>query len=158
MQMPNSDWYQIAQRITYLDIYIFIYAYIWYVKVCIYLYYVYIKICILSHYTSRKNTNVEKFTSDKYTKNALFFVSRAPSHRSFTFLRFLHELIFSTDFISFLHELIFSIDFVSFRPLIFKLQHEVLKFSDICVSWNSPTTDLEIYVNCECQLFAISNF
>ena len=29
------------------------------------------------------------------------------------------------------------------RPLIFKLQQEILKFDDICVSWSSPKTDLE---------------
>ena len=28
------------------------------------------------------------------------------------------------------------------RPLIFKLQQEVLKFNNICVSWSSPKTDL----------------
>ena len=28
------------------------------------------------------------------------------------------------------------------RPLIFKLQQEVLKFNDICVSWSSPKTEL----------------
>ena len=28
------------------------------------------------------------------------------------------------------------------RPLILKLQQEVLKFYDICVSWSSPKTDL----------------
>ena len=28
------------------------------------------------------------------------------------------------------------------RPLIFKLQQEVLKFDDICVNWSSPKTDL----------------
>ena len=28
------------------------------------------------------------------------------------------------------------------KPLIFKLQQEVLKLIDICVSWNSPKTDL----------------
>ena len=28
------------------------------------------------------------------------------------------------------------------RSLIFKFQKEVLKFSDICVSWNSPKTNL----------------
>ena len=28
------------------------------------------------------------------------------------------------------------------RPLIFKLQQEVLKFNDICVSWSTPKTDL----------------
>ena len=27
------------------------------------------------------------------------------------------------------------------RPLIFKLQQDVLKFSDICVSWSSPKAD-----------------
>ena len=32
----------------------------------------------------------------------------------------------------------------SFAPriLIFKLQQDVLKFNDICVSWSSPKTDL----------------
>ena len=38
---------------------------------------------------------LKKFPSDKIngTKNALFFLSRAPTHHSFTFnLRFLHEL------------------------------------------------------------------
>ena len=30
------------------------------------------------------------------------------------------------------------------RPLIFKLQQEVLKFNDICVSWSSPKTDQAI--------------
>ena len=29
------------------------------------------------------------------------------------------------------------------KPLIFKLQEEVLKFNDIYVSWSSPKTDLE---------------
>ena len=29
------------------------------------------------------------------------------------------------------------------RPLIFKLQQEVLKFNDIFMSWSSPKTDLE---------------
>ena len=28
------------------------------------------------------------------------------------------------------------------RTLIFKLQQEVLKFNDICMSWSSPKTDL----------------
>ena len=31
----------------------------------------------------------------------------------------------------------------SSRPLIFKLQQEVLKFSDICVNCTSPKSDLE---------------
>ena len=29
------------------------------------------------------------------------------------------------------------------RPLIFKLQQEVFKFNDICVSWNSSKIDAE---------------
>ena len=29
------------------------------------------------------------------------------------------------------------------RPLLFKLQQEVWKFSDICLSWSSPKNDLE---------------
>ena len=35
--------------------------------------------------------------------------------------------------------------FLSFAPrlLIFKLQQEVLKFNDICVSWSSPKSHLE---------------
>ena len=32
------------------------------------------------------------------------------------------------------------------RPLIFKLQQEVLKFDYICVSWSYPKTDLETSV------------
>ena len=30
------------------------------------------------------------------------------------------------------------------RPLIYKLQQKVLKFNDICVSWSSSKTDLEM--------------
>ena len=38
------------------------------------------------------------------------------------------------------------------RPLIFKLQQEVLKFNDICVSWGSPKTDQVInFLNPENQ-------
>ena len=46
-------------------------------------------------YTFRYNTNVKKIPSDKInsTKKAHFFLSRAPTHHSFTFnLRFLYEL------------------------------------------------------------------
>ena len=40
------------------------------------------------------------------------------------------------------------------RPLIFKLQQEVLKFNDICVSWSSPKTDLVTsFLNVENQSF-----
>ena len=47
------------------------------------------------HYTLRQNTNVKKncFGQNKRYKNALFFLSWAPAHHSFTFnLRFLYEL------------------------------------------------------------------
>ena len=40
------------------------------------------------------------------------------------------------------------------RPLIFKLQQEVLKFDDICISWSSPKTDPEtIFLNLENRSF-----
>ena len=29
------------------------------------------------------------------------------------------------------------------RPMIFKLQQEVIKFNEICVSWSTRKTDLE---------------
>ena len=50
------------------------------------------------------------------------------------------------------------------RPLVFKLQEEVSKFKDICVSWSSPKTDLETkYLHLEnrsfeCITFPNSNF
>ena len=45
------------------------------------------------------------------------------------------------------------------RPLIFKLQQEVLKFNDICVSWSSPKTGLEInFLNLENQSFENDSF
>ena len=47
------------------------------------------------HYALRWNTNLKNFALDKMnvTKNALFFLSRVPTHHSVTFnLRHLHEL------------------------------------------------------------------
>ena len=45
------------------------------------------------------------------------------------------------------------------RPLIFKLQGEVLKFNDICVSWNSLKTDLEtIFFNLRNRSFKNASF
>ena len=50
------------------------------------------------------------------------------------------------------------------RPLISQLQQEVWKFNDICVSWSSPKTDLEInFLNLENRgseyaIFLNSNF
>ena len=40
------------------------------------------------------------------------------------------------------------------RPLIFKLQQQVLKFNDICVNWTSPKTDVEAnFLNLENRIF-----
>ena len=40
------------------------------------------------------------------------------------------------------------------KPQIFKMQQEVLKFSDICVSWSSPKTDLvTCFLNLENRKF-----
>ena len=36
---------------------------------------------------------------------------------------------------------------VDFRPVIFKLQQEVLQFNDICVSWSSPKRRRRIYLS-----------
>ena len=47
------------------------------------------------HYTLRSNTNVKKisFWENKRYKNAIVFLSGAPTHHSFNFnLRFLYEL------------------------------------------------------------------
>ena len=62
---------------------------LWYVKVCIF----WKSIQYTIHWD--KTQMLKKFPSDKIngTKNALFFLSRAPTHHSFTFnLRFLYEL------------------------------------------------------------------
>ena len=61
----------------------------WYVEVCLFWK------CIQYTIHWDKTKMLKKFPSDKIngTKNALFFLSRAPTHHSFTFnLRFLHEL------------------------------------------------------------------
>ena len=61
----------------------------WYIKVCIF----WKCIQYTIHWDKRRMS--KKFPSDKInsTKNALFFLSRAPAHRNFTFnLRFLYEL------------------------------------------------------------------
>ena len=45
------------------------------------------------------------------------------------------------------------------RSLIFKLQQEVLKFNDICVSWSSPETDLVAsFLNLENRSFKCVSF
>ena len=61
----------------------------WYVKACIFWK------CIQYTINWDKTQMLRKFSSYKIsgTKNALFFLSRAPTHHIFTFnLRFLHEL------------------------------------------------------------------
>ena len=113
----------------------------------------------------------------KFTKKALFFLWRAPTHHSRTFdSQFSYELkhiiyLSKTDCV---WGFLFSIPSLYFystknmdsltlnchnsfqneknrkathsfapRPMIFKLQKEVWKFSDICLSWSSLKTDLE---------------
>ena len=45
------------------------------------------------------------------------------------------------------------------KPLIFKLQQEILKFNDICVSWSSPKTDLVTnFLNLENRSFENVSF
>ena len=45
------------------------------------------------------------------------------------------------------------------RSLIFKMQEEVLKFNDICVSCSSPKTDLEMnFLNLESRSFDYVSF
>ena len=45
------------------------------------------------------------------------------------------------------------------RSLIFKLQQEVFKFNDICLSWSSPKTDLEKkFLNLESRSFENVSF
>ena len=134
------------------------------------------------HYIWDKTQMWKICRSDKrnVTKNALFFLSWAPTHHSFTFnSQFLYELkhkvhLSKTVSVTFHFQFRFvfikvyifsttkSMDSLTSRhnsfqnknnrkathsfaprPLIFKLQQEVWKFNDICVSWSSPKTDLE---------------
>ena len=45
------------------------------------------------------------------------------------------------------------------RPLIFKLQKEVLKLKNICVSWSSPKTDqVTMFLNLENRSFENVSF
>ena len=147
--------------------------------------------CILKVYSIQKTIHwdriqiLKKFLSDKIngTINALFFLSQAPTHHSFTFnFPFLYELKHKVRlsktgceifYFRFLFDFIKVYIFVqqnawtswlfefchnsfknqnnrkathSFapRPLIFKLQQEILKFNNICESWSSQKTDLVI--------------
>ena len=119
------------------------------------------------HYTLRLQM-LKNFLQKKIngTKNALFFRSRAPAHHSFTFnLRFLYELkhkVRVSETVCGIFHFRFRFVFIkvyifpsvqnqnnrkathrfALKPLIFKLQLEVLKFNDIYVSWSSLKTGL----------------
>ena len=43
-------------------------------------------------------------------------------------------------------------------PLIFKLQNELLKFSDTCGSWSSPKTDRSSHQSCSVEKGVLRNF
>ena len=121
------------------------------------------------------------------TENALFFLSRGPTHHSFNFnFRILYHLKHKVGLSKTVHRIFhfrfrfFFIKFMflfnkqnsfqnqnnrkvtySFAPwaLLFRLQPEVLKFSDICVSWSFPKTDLEAnFLNLESQSFEDISF
>ena len=121
------------------------------------------------------------------TENALFFLSRGPTHHSFTFnFRILYQLKHKVGLSKTVHRIFhfrfrfFFIKFIflfnkqnsfqnqnnrkvtySFAPwaLLFRLQPEVLKFSDICVSWSFLKTDLEAnFLNLESQSFEDISF
>ena len=94
------------------------------------------------------------------SKNALSLLSRAPTYHSFTFnFRFLYDLKHKIHFsktVQWIFHFRFRFIFITVyifvqqnatqsfapRPLIFKLQQDVLKFNDICVSWSFPKSDL----------------
>ena len=73
------------------------------------------------------NTNVKNFPSDKIngTKNALFFLSRAPTHHSFTFnLRFSYELKHKVRLFKIVCEIFhFRIGFVFIKVYVFVQQN-----------------------------------
>ena len=78
---------------------------------------------------------LKKVSSNKINgiKNALFFHSQPPANHSFTFnLLLQHNVRLLKKMCEVFH--------FRFR---FSFQQENLKFSDICVSWTSPKTDLE---------------
>ena len=70
----------------------------WYVKVCIfwmkkYVYFWYVKLCIFIQCTIYTEIKKNTFEKINVTKNALFSLSQAPTHHSFSFnSRFLCEL------------------------------------------------------------------
>ena len=87
------------------------------------------------------------------TKNAFFFFPQALSHYSFIFnLRLLYELKHKVRLSKTAYGIFhfwFRFSFIKVYILLldlgFKLQKNVLKLNDICMSWSSPKTDLETY-------------
>ena len=99
---------------------------------------------------------LEQFQSEKIniSKNAIFFLSQDATHHNLIFnSQFLYELKhivrlskrllyshFRSRFVLLKFTYLFS---KMHRPLIFKLQQEILKFNDICMSWSTPKTEPE---------------
>ena len=72
-------------------------------------------------------------------KNTVFFLSRASTHYRFTFSsQFLYELKHMVHLSN--KNISKATNSFALRPLIFKLQQEVWKFNDICVSWSTSKT------------------
>ena len=109
---------------------------------------------------------LEQFQSEKIniSKNAIFFLSQDATHHNLIFnSQFLYELKhivrlskrllyshFRSRFVLLKFTYLFSkmhglFDLIhnTSRPLIFKLQQEVLKFNDIWMSWSTPKTEPE---------------
>ena len=125
---------------------------------------------------------LKKYPSEKIsvTKNALFFLSRAPTHHSFTFNSQFAQCsslekcgAFLLKFVFLLNKKYGLFDFKNViipckikmikktsRPRIFKPQREVWKSSDICMGRSSPKTDdLETkFLNLENQSFEYVTF
>ena len=68
--------------------------------------------------------------------------STSPPFLSASLIHECHQNVFNTLYIEIKHIIKFYI-FVQQNAVICTLQQEVLKFKDICVSWNSPKTNLE---------------
>ena len=100
----------------------------WYIKVCIFWKCIQ---CTVHWHTSQMS---EKFPSDKIngTKNAFFFLSRAPNHHSFTFnLRFLYELKYKVRLSKTAYGIFhFLFRFVFIKVFIFFQQKNIDRLSD----------------------------
>ena len=128
------------------------------------------------HYNWDKTEILKKshFGQNKRWKKCRLFLLQAPTHHSFTFNIQFSYMSWSTRFVSLKLCVGFSIlDSVLFllniiipfktkiieKPLIAKLQQEVLKFNDICVSWGYPKPDLVTnFLNLEIRSFENISF